>query len=162
MTTVSAEDFKKAMSGLPGGVAIVTTSGPDGHHATTVSSLCSLSLDPPMVMLALANDSSLLSKVRSSGRLGINVLADHQTDAATVCARRDEDKMSHVDWYLHRDLPRIPGCGVWLRCDIAQEFPGGDHTILTAEVLEADIDSSASPTIYFDRTFRTLSPTSGS
>jgi len=159
--TVSGEEFKQAMSGLAGAVAVVTTSGPDGHHATTVSALCSLSLDPPMVMLALANDSSLLSKARTSRRLGVNVLADHQTDTAIVCARRDDDKMSDVDWYFHQDLPRIPGCGVWLSCEIIQEFPGGDHTIITAEVLEVDIDSSASPCIYFKRTFRALSPVSG-
>ena len=76
MSQVSNEQFRNAMARVAGVVTVVTTTMNDRHHATTVSAFASLSADPPMVMLALSYDSSLLAMIRETQRFGVNVLSE--------------------------------------------------------------------------------------
>lgn len=106
---VDADTFRDSMARVCAPVTIVATVGFDGPYATTVSAFTSLSLDPPMVMVSLGKQSNLLSHVRSSRRISVNVLAVDQDDLALRFARSGENKFSGVAWQLHDGSRSSPG-----------------------------------------------------
>ncbi|GAB7004532.1 flavin reductase family protein [Nocardioides sp. AN3] len=151
---VDADTFRDSMARVCAPVTIVATVGFDGPYATTVSAFTSLSLDPPMVMVSLGKQSNLLSHVRSSRRISVNVLAVDQDDLALRFARSGENKFSGVAWQLHDGLPQFPGTATWLSCRVDRFVDGGDHAILIATVAEAEI-SDHPPLVYARHKFGT-------
>src|ERR1700733_15510868 len=88
-------------------VAVVTTSVDGTPPGTTVAAFMSLSLRPPMVVVALDRSSDLLAKVRLTRRFGINVLAMSQDQLAGQFAGKDGERFAGVTWSLVDGLPRL-------------------------------------------------------
>jgi len=154
-TGVAGDVFRETMSRVPAPVTIVTTTGRDGPHGTTVSAFCSLSLEPPLVLVSLDRDSDLLRMVRQSRRYGINVLSHDQEELATRFARKGADKFAEVPWTLDTDLPRLEGTASWIACRLHDLVDGGDHMIAVGFVEHAEA-SPAHPLLYRQREFGTL------
>jgi flavin reductase (DIM6/NTAB) family NADH-FMN oxidoreductase RutF len=152
---VTPESFKAALAAVCTPVAVVTTMHDGRAHGTTVSSFCSLSLDPPMILVSLDRSSELLSLVQESGRYGVNVLAVDQPGIARAFARKGADKFVGIEHEMVDGLPRIAGAAVWLRCRLAELVDGGDHVIAIG-LVEHAVTEPAEPLMYHDRTFRWL------
>jgi len=149
-------DFREVMASVCTPVTVVTTLDGDRPHGTTVSAFGSLSLRPPMVTVALDRDSDLLAIVQRTRRIGVNVLSHGQEELALTFARKGAEKFAGVDWERDRDLPRIDGVGGWLACEVAEIVPGGDHSIVLADVVGAHAQSEP-PLVYQRRLFGTHS-----
>jgi len=159
--SVDPELFRRVLGTVAAPVSVVTSHGDDGPHGTTVSSFCSLSLRPSMVLVALDRSSDLLALIERSGRYGINVLARGQERFAERFARKGRDKFDGVDWEPeHGGLPRLPGVQAWLACEVGELLPGGDHVIATGLVVGADY-REAEPLVYQERTFWALAEPRG-
>jgi flavin reductase (DIM6/NTAB) family NADH-FMN oxidoreductase RutF len=154
---IAEAQFKDLMACVPAPVTVLTTAGLDGPGGTTVSAFMSLSLEPPMVLAALNNDSALLDHIRNTGFFGVNVLAHGQTDVALSFARKSEDRFAGVTWGLDHGLPRLAGTTGWIVCELAKAVPGGDHAILLGHVKHAADCSNAAPMVYSHRLFGTNS-----
>src|SRR5215470_7255980 len=89
---VNATTFREALGAVCAPVAVVTSFYDARPHGTTVSAFCSLSLDPPLVLVALDRGSDLLRMIRRAQRYGINVLSHGQEAIATRFARKGADK----------------------------------------------------------------------
>jgi len=149
--------FRDTMSGVATPVTVISALEDGRPHGTTVSAFASLSMDPPMVMIALDRNSNLLPVIRRTQSFGVNVLgADHHGVAAAF-ARKGDDKFRGVDWTLDRGVPRLGGAIGWLRCDVDSLVPGGDHFIVQGLVLDAQQDVGA-PLTYRSRAFGTHVP----
>nr|WP_296767113.1 flavin reductase family protein [Rhodococcus sp. (in: high G+C Gram-positive bacteria)] len=146
--------FKEAMARVTGPVAVVTAHEGMTPHGTTVSSLASLSLDPPMISIALDNCSTLLEIVRRTGAFGVNVLAVNQPETAARFASRRDDRFSAVAWELDGGLPRFADSTAWLKCSVDTEVPAGDHALLLGTVEQCST-SDFPPLVYSLRTFGT-------
>lgn len=157
---ISSAEFKAALSAVCTPVTVVTTVHDERPHGTTVSSFCSLSLDPPMVLVSLDRSSELLRLICQSGRYGVNVLAGHQSDIAQAFARKGNDKFAGIGHEIVAGLPRILGASVWLQCRLAELVDGGDHVIVLGAVERAGQEPSE-PLMYHDRTFRALAALPG-
>ncbi|MER7556393.1 flavin reductase family protein [Nocardioides sp. NPDC126508] len=151
---VDSDTFRDSMARVCAPVTIVATAGFDGPYATTVSAFTSLSLDPPMVMVSLGKQSNLLSHVRTSRRISVNVLSAEQADLALMFARSGEDKFDGVAWQSRDGLPHFPGTVTWLSCRVDRFVDGGDHAILIATVAQAEI-SDDPPLVYARHKFGT-------
>jgi flavin reductase (DIM6/NTAB) family NADH-FMN oxidoreductase RutF len=149
-----AASFTDAMAEVCSPVTVVTTLHEGLAHGTTVSAFASLSLEPPMVTVALDHGSELLAKVRQTRRIGVNVLGRDQDDLAVVFSRKGPDKFVGVDWRLDRGLPRLDRSVVWLECDVADVATGGDHVVLLAMVRSVCV-APAAPLTYHRRRFGT-------
>jgi flavin reductase (DIM6/NTAB) family NADH-FMN oxidoreductase RutF len=150
-------DFMETLSRLPSGLCIVTTMNGNGRpHGTTVSACCSLSLDPPLVLVALNRESELLRQIRANGRFGVNVLADGQQETGLTCGCKAPDKMAAVAWGTADGLPRIHGAAAWVACDTYSILPGGDHEIVTGLVTDCTWDE-AEALVFHRRGFHRLS-----
>jgi flavin reductase (DIM6/NTAB) family NADH-FMN oxidoreductase RutF len=155
---MDTETFREALASVCTPVSVVT-SHRDGHpHGTTVSAFCSLSLEPPLVLVSLARTSDLLAIVTESRVFGINVLSDGQQDLAVNFARKGPDKFDGVAWELDRGVPRILGAATWLVCKLEQLHEGGDHLIAVGEVEYAE-SGPGNPLLYRYREFGTMRPT---
>jgi len=155
-----ADDFREVMAGVATPVAVVTTLAGDRPHGTTVSAFASLSLAPPMVMVALDERSDLLRQLSVGSPLGLTVLAEGESALAHAFARKGEDKFTGVEWVPDTGAPRLRGAGGWLGCTVTDLVRGGDHVIVLAEVLRAD-PGTGEPLTYHARTFGTHVADSG-
>ena len=154
--SIDPQLFRRVLGTVAAPVSVVTSRGDDGPHGTTVSAFCSLSLQPPMVLVALDRSSDLLALIERSRRYGINVLARGQEAFAQRFARKGRDKFAGVEWKPeHGGLPRLPGVQAWLACDVGELLPGGDHVIATGHVVGADYRETE-PLVYQERTFWAL------
>jgi flavin reductase (DIM6/NTAB) family NADH-FMN oxidoreductase RutF len=150
----AATMFRDAMAEVCSPVTVVTTVHEGQPHGTTVSAFASLSLDPPMVTVALDHSSDLLAKVRQTGRLGVNVLGSGQDDLAVAFARKGVDKFAGIGWRLDHGLPRLDRTVVWLECDVTDVAAGGDHVVILAGVRTVSV-APAAPLTYHRRSFGT-------
>lgn len=148
-------EFRQAMANLCAPVSIITVMDADRPHGTTVSAVMSLSMDPSLVAVALAETSQTLARIRRSRAFGVNVLADDQHHIAGRFATKAPDRFGDIDWQQAGTVPRITGSAVWLACRVAGLLPGGDHTIVVGEVVAAESDPLARPLTYHRRGFGT-------
>lgn len=149
-----ATDFRAAMGQVCTPVAVVTAFDGQRPHGTTVSAFMSLSMAPPLVAVALDNDSELLELVRRTGRFAVNVLSDEQPHLALAFAKKGPDKFDGMDWSTNGGLPQLAGTSVWLRCETASLTAGGDHTIISGAVMDVT-HCNRPPLTYHRRTFGT-------
>lgn len=153
---VLEQEFRDVMAGVCAPVTIVTTPTGGLAHGSTVSAFASLSLDPPMVTVALDRRSGLLARIRSTGRFGVNVLGSGQDDLAMTFASRDADRFGTAEWFLDHGLPRLAEAAGWIVCEVDQAVPGGDHYLLLGSVSHASRTDHA-PLVYGHRVFGTHS-----
>jgi flavin reductase (DIM6/NTAB) family NADH-FMN oxidoreductase RutF len=138
-TRVAASDHRALMSLFPTGVAIITAIDDDGDpHGMTCTSLSSVTLSPPTLLVCLNRASGTLRAVRG-GRFGVNLLHARGRRAAELFSTPVEDRFGEVRW-KHSDVTGMP----WL-ADDAHAFAGcvvrestvvGDHEIVLGEVCE--------------------------
>ena len=143
------------MSRWTTGVAVVTSSDETGPRGATTNALTSLSLDPPLVLVALDRDSNTLQAVRASGRYCVNVLSAGQEAVARRFATKasGEEKLAGVPHELVDGVPVLGGVLAWLACELEQDLPGGDHAILVGRPLEAGGDQDAEPLVFYGRRY---------
>jgi flavin reductase len=80
---IEPEVFRRALGQLAAGVTVVTTRNGEGRPlGLTVSAFCSVSLDPPLVLVCVDNRSEANAGFRSSGVFGVSVLADRQEETS--------------------------------------------------------------------------------
>ena len=151
--------FRDAMARLPAGVVVISARSHDEYRGLTASSLVSVSLEPPMVMVGLERESVTRATVLETKAFNVSVL----TRAQEFIADRFAGLAPAIDpqWRTlpHRlganGIPLIDGCAAWLECRLVQNHPAGDHEIFVGEV-EAAAVGQGDPLILWDRTFWTL------
>ncbi|MBT5434396.1 MAG: flavin reductase family protein [Alphaproteobacteria bacterium] len=146
-------EFKDAMAEFPSGVTVATCRNARGEaYGATLSSVTSLSLDPPMVLACFARNSTTLQALYPGVSFRVHVLAEGQEDVAMAFAGRSSDKFANVDW--HKDEagpPRLKGCTLVLTCRVAHVIPGGDHMIVTGLVDDTQMAHDCRPLVYHRR-----------
>lgn len=149
-----ADAFRHVMAGVCTPVSVVTALDGDRPHGTTVSAFASLSMEPPMVLVALDRKSDLLALVRGSGLFGVNVLGSEQSALATRFARKGIAKFEHVPWRETGGAARLHGAAGWLSCAVDRIVDGGDHVIVLGSISSAERFPGA-PLTYHDQNFGT-------
>ena len=154
---VSPEDFRSALSAYATGVTVVTAIGEQGPSGATANAVTSLSLDPPMMLACLDRGSRTLTSVRAQGRFGVNALAAGQAGLAHRFSGKhpEPQKWTDVEWTERRALPRLAGALLWVACELRDLIDGGDHLILTGNVLEAEA-AAGEPLLFHRGDYRDL------
>ena len=150
MKEVGPDRFRSVMGHFATGVTVVTAATPDGPVGMTANAVCSLSLEPLLLLVAFDNDSRTLPVVRETGRFGVNVLAAGQEDLAHLFASkaRERDKFAGVAHTVHDGIPVLDGVLAWVGCRLERLIPGGDHTIGIGAV-EAAEAGGGEPLIWY-------------
>ncbi|MEV5843542.1 flavin reductase family protein [Streptomyces sp. NPDC051985] len=151
---VSGEVFRRVMGSVCTPVAVATGFAENRPHGTTVSSFSALSLEPPMVLVALDRGSSLLAVLQRTHRFGLNILGADQQNLAMKFAVKGEDKFAGVPWRDDRGLPRLIDVAGWMVCEATRFVDGGDHVVAMGTVSSAFCRDTA-PLTYHRRAFGT-------
>jgi flavin reductase (DIM6/NTAB) family NADH-FMN oxidoreductase RutF len=147
------------MARLPAGIVVVSARTAHGYRGLTASSLVSISVDPPMVVVGLEREASTRAAVAESRAFNVSVLTRSQEFIADRFAGRAPAIDPGWDGVPHRlganGIPLIEGCAAWLECRLVDIHPAGDHDICVGEVTAASA-GSGDPLILWDRAFWTL------
>ena len=157
---VAVDMFRDAMRLTASGVAVVTSDGEAGRAGVTVSSLCSLSMEPPSVVFCVHRDNKGLAQILKNGIFVANVLCDAQERVANSFAglipEWRENRFLAGEWSeLQTGAPALDGALCNFDCRVAQVFEFGSHRIVTGEVLDVRTQP-AQPLVFSDRAFRRL------
>jgi flavin reductase len=141
----------------PAGVSVVVTQVDDRRAGLTVSSLISLSLEPPLVGISIALDASLHELLRNSGEWTASVLAGDQEHLAQHFARSVPPIVLWNGIEVREDDPRLlVGAAGWLTARTVQEIRTGDHTFFVGEVVSVEEGTAATSLTYVHREYRSL------
>jgi flavin reductase (DIM6/NTAB) family NADH-FMN oxidoreductase RutF len=159
LAPMPGQAFRDAMARLPAGVVLISTRAADGYKGMTASSFVSISLEPPMVLVAMDKDSATRVAVLDTRAFNISVLARHQEFVADQFAGRAPAVDPRWRTLPHRlgknGIPLLDGAAAWLECRLAQVHTAGDHDICVGEVEEAEL-GAGEPLILWDRRFWSL------
>ncbi|MDQ0381154.1 flavin reductase family protein [Amycolatopsis thermophila] len=147
---VTPERIRHVLGRFASGVVVVTATTPDGPAGFTCQSFASLSLAPPLVVFCPSRASASWPRMRRTRWFAVNILAAHQADVSARFARSGTDKFTGTAWRPGpRGVPVLDGVCGWVSCELAAEYDGGDHTIVTGLVRELHGgDEDRSPLVY--------------
>ena len=157
---VGGEELRALMGRFPAGVAVVTVDLDGRRAGLTVASLVSLSLEPPLVGVAIRRDAALHELLRETRHFAVSLLAAGQEHLAQHFAR---GVPPIALWEgiptRHPDAPGPPeleGALGWLRCHTTAEHATGDHTFFVGEVESAEAGPATSPLVFHGQGYLAL------
>jgi len=156
---VAEQRFRDVMARLPAGVVVVSARFGDEFRGLTASSLVSISLEPPMIIVGLEHASATRAAILETRAFNVSLLTRAQEFIADRFAGRApsiDPKWSTLPHRLGANgIPLVTGCAAWLECRLSQVHPAGDHDICVGEV-EAAAIGTGDPLILWDRAFWSL------
>jgi flavin reductase (DIM6/NTAB) family NADH-FMN oxidoreductase RutF len=138
------------MRRVPAGVAVVAVDLEGERLGLTVGSLVSLSVEPPLVGVAIARQAALHELLRAAGAFGASLLAAGQEHLADHFSRGVPPiaLWSGIDVRAGElGVPLLGGALGWLECRVVAEHPAGDHTFFVGEVAVVARGSDAAPLV---------------
>ena len=155
MRRVEPDRFRSVMGRFATGVTVVTASSPEGPVGLTANAVCSLSLDPLLLLVCFDNEARTLPVVRKAGRFCVNVLRAEQEELARLFASKtpESEKFAGIPHTVHDGIPVIEGVLAWVGCRLERVIPGGDHTIGIGAV-EAAEAGQGEPLLWFRGGYR--------
>ena len=146
--TIEKDFFRQVAGQFATGVTVVTTRSQGILAGLTVNAFCSVSLDPPLVLVCVDLTSNTLPSIRESGIFAINILTSEQEYLSRCFATSNEDRYEH---FCHASFhtaatgsPIIDDALAFLDTRVVAEYPGGDHVIFLGEVVAMGTDGRAS------------------
>lgn len=148
--------LRDALASFPSGVAIVTAFGPSGPAGLTVNAFCSVSAEPPLVLVCVDHQSQTRPGIERSGAFTVNLLAAGRERVATLFATKNPDKFGELDWttpacgggpVLHRDTI------AHLVCELYSRIRAGDHDVVIGRVVDVGTEPATHALLYHRRRF---------
>ncbi len=141
----------------PAGVSVIVAELDGRRHGLTVSSLTSLSLDPPLVGISIAHQASLHELLRDAGSWAASILAGDQEELAQHFSRSVPPLVLWDGVDVREDDPRLlAGAAGWLTARTVDELRTGDHTFFVAEVESVEEGTAATSLSYVHRGYVAL------
>jgi 4-nitrophenol 2-monooxygenase / 4-nitrocatechol 4-monooxygenase, reductase component len=139
--------FRHVLGHLAGGVTVVTTRDDDGrHHGLTATAVCSVSLEPPLVLASLERDANTHAIIERSGVFALNFLADSEREVAIRFATTPDDKFQELAvTTAHTGSPLLVGAVAWCDCVVVRSVEAGDHTVFIGRVEAAEVRRPEEP-----------------
>ena len=155
---VEGDELREVMGRFPAGVAVVTVDLEGQRLGLTVASLVSLSLEPPLVGVAIRRDAALHELLRESDAFAVSMLAEGQEHLAQHFAR-GVPPIALWERISLRDAegpPQLDGAVGWLQCRAVTDHPTGDHTFFVGEVESAEPGPGRRPLVFHGQSYIAL------
>jgi len=153
-SSVTPQEFRAALGRFTSGVTVITVETPSGEvHGMTASSFCSVSLQPPLVLVCIDHLAETYLHLRERGRFGVSVLKEEQEALSEFFAdpERNPDAARRLDIHYNQmksGMPVLANTLANLDCTVVKAHAAGDHTIFVGEVKEVSV-ADGSPLLYF-------------
>ncbi|KHJ71477.1 MULTISPECIES: NADH-dependent flavin reductase [Rhodococcus] len=154
---VTPLQMRKALGRFASGVTIVTTAESEDDasvHGMTANAFTSVSLDPPLVLISIANRAKMNERINKTGKYGVSILATDQEPLSLhfAGAAHQPDLVRFV-W--RREVPLLEGALVHLACSVDASYPAGDHMLYVGRVEQLWYDDGH-PLVFYTGSFRSL------
>ena len=157
MAPVSPDEFRHACGRFATGVTIASVVDAGGApHGLTVSSFTSLSLEPPLILICLGHESTIIEAFRNCRFFGVNILREEDRPFAERFATRGLDRFDAIEWRCGKTgVPLLPNALAIIECGSYQRFIAGDHDILVGQVVRTCVQEGA-PLLHYAGQYRKL------
>ena len=154
---IGKDEFRAALSRFASGVTVVTTKDAQGNlHGITVSAFCSVSLEPPLILICVEKNPGSHYALTETAFFSVNILRQEQRHLSEKFASFLSNKFEDVETVeSDHDLPLIADALVNLECRLVSSHASGDHTIFVGEIEQALINDG-SPLVYFMSDYRNI------
>lgn len=160
----TAERFIAAFGNHPAGVSVITADAGSGPVALTATSVCSVSVDPPLLAFSASSRSSSTPTIRGADTVVVHLLTSGQLPIAQLGATSGIDRFADTSIWkrLATGEPYFPGAATWIRGRIVNSLEASGATLMLVEALEiggqgasAD-DDAGRPLVYHSRAWHAL------
>jgi flavin reductase (DIM6/NTAB) family NADH-FMN oxidoreductase RutF len=149
---IDLQTFRTVMGRFATGVTVVTTCLGTQRFGITVNAFCSVSLDPPQVLICIERGSHVHDALIESGIFAVNFLCREQEYLSSCFAGNSEERYSNFCGVTSHSVttgaPVFDDSLGFVDCRIVAIYPGGDHTIILGEV-EAQDAHEGEPLLYY-------------
>jgi 3-hydroxy-9,10-secoandrosta-1,3,5(10)-triene-9,17-dione monooxygenase reductase component len=152
------EDLRALMRFVPHNVAVLAVDHDGDRMGVTISSLVSLSLEPPLVGISVGKQASLYELLRQAGTFAVSLLGGDQEEIALrfAAGRPPIVHWEGVDIREGQFAPLVEGALGWLEARTRAEHDAGDHTLFIADVVSVERGPAQSALLYRDRSYHPL------
>src|SRR6476469_10883721 len=154
---IPSQTFRRVLGHFVTGVTVVTALDGDRPFGITVNALSFVSLDPPLVMVALDRRRFLTPIVRAAGRYAVNILSEDQQALSDCFAgapvEPGREDFCGASWQPgETGLPLLDGAIATLECTVVETFSAGDHDLFIGRVDSlAQHRADIPPLLYYRR-----------
>jgi flavin reductase (DIM6/NTAB) family NADH-FMN oxidoreductase RutF len=151
---VSADEFRGAMRHLAGGVSVITVGRGTDITGMTVTSVSSLSVDPPTLIVSINRESSSWPLLQRHGRFGVNILTADQLDIAERFTGKGglkgADRFAGAQWITRASgVPLLVGALAAIDCEVEHIVERHSHAIVIGRVLDMQLSSRTAALAYW-------------
>ena len=138
---VSTDEFRGAMRHLTGGVSIITAGRGDDISGMTVTSVSSLSVDPPSLIVSINRAASSYQLIKRHGVFGVNILTADQLDIAERFTGKGglkgAERFAGAEWTTRASgVPLLVGALTAIDCEVEEVIERHSHAIVIGRVLD--------------------------
>lgn len=154
---INKDEFRAALGRFASGVTVITTKDADGHlHGITVSAFCSVSLEPPLILICIDKNTGSHFALTETDSFVVNILRDDQQYISDRFASYLPDKFEAVKYRSGiDDLPVLEDALANLECRLVNSHDNGDHTIFVGQIEHTTINDGE-PLVYWHGNYRNL------
>jgi flavin reductase (DIM6/NTAB) family NADH-FMN oxidoreductase RutF len=136
---LDAATFRSVLGRLASGVSVITMMGTDGRaHGITVTALCSVSLDPPLLLACVDRTATVYAHLVAADHFAVNLLAREQELLSRRFAETLDDRFDGVAFDRGPDgVPLLEDALAHIECAMWAQYDGGDHTVFVGRVARA-------------------------
>lgn len=147
---IDPDSFRAALGRFACGVTVVTARDGTGRdHGMTVSAFCSVSLEPPLVLVSIGHEASMHQLIMEVDQLGISVLSTNQEALSRRFADPESDRFDGVGYARgESEVALLEEALVHLECTVIARHEAGDHTLVVCSVDRAAA-SDGRPLLYY-------------
>ena len=155
--SIDGRHLRDALGRFATGVCVITTGDEGAPVAMTVNSFASVSLDPPLILWSLQNNSDLYQRFSTPRHFAVNVLAKEQQDLANRYAKKGDHGLQQEHYRVGKyGSPIIRNALTTLECELEATYAGGDHQIIMGRVRDMHTRPTGTPLLFFSGAYREL------
>jgi flavin reductase (DIM6/NTAB) family NADH-FMN oxidoreductase RutF len=155
---IDRNELRRVMGHFPTGVTVITTISKEGQpFGLTANAFTSVSLDPPLLLIAVDKKAESYPYFEESKVFNVNFLSDDQEALSRRFAVSGGDKFRGVAYRSGANgVPILEGALAYLECSLYATYEGGDHTIFLGEILQAET-REAKPLVFHRGGYKSIS-----
>lgn len=146
---MNKKKLREVASHFATGITIITLKTESGEvHGMTANSFLSVSLEPPLVLFSIKNESRIHQLINEGTLVGINILSEEMKEHSQHFAGSPNETLEIVFRY-EAEAPILKETLVWYATKVQQIIPAGDHQLVLCEVLALDSSEEFKPILYY-------------
>ena|SRR5712691_8803091 len=140
--------FRQTLGRFATGVTVITTMVEDSVHGMTLNAFCSVSLEPPLVLIAVEKHTHMHHLLAQNRRYTVSILSKDQEELARHFAGRSHEGLQ-IPFVWHEGYPLIKGAIGYLTCQVIDIHPAGDHSLYIGQVEHLGSTEEQAPLLFY-------------